>query len=168
MNSGPDGSALCARCGLCCDGTLHARTQVTAEEAPAVRALGLPLEFIEDRASFRQPCLMHRQHSCSVYSARPGACRAYRCAVLKAYEGGRLTFEESEQHVQRARALRQAVVAGLAADETLADMWRAIDRDWDSGRGPFGSPAARLANAQWLLAFAKLRRYLHRHFDPSR
>jgi hypothetical protein len=111
---------------------------------------------------------MHREGMCSVYSERPAACRTYRCAVLKAFESGKLSFEESELRVQRARALQQAVVAGLPPNQTVADISRAIDRDWDSGRGPFGSLAARHANAQWLLSFAKLRRYLRRHFDPSR
>ena len=162
-----EGSRVCQRCGLCCDGTLFVRTPIGTGEAPAVSALGLTLDITDNETSIRQPCPMHRQGVCGVYASRPAACRTYRCGVLKTYELGTLSIEESEQRVDRARALRELVVAGLPPGDTLADMRRALSEEWDSGSGAFGSPAARSANAERLLSFGTLRRYLQKHFDPA-
>ena len=51
---------LCLACGLCCDGTLFDNVQLgPRDDAPALKALGLPVEVTRGRTPvtlFRQPC----------------------------------------------------------------------------------------------------------------
>lgn len=168
MSARPDGSALCRRCGLCCDGTLHPHTRVGVDETAEVRALGLTVVDEGGQLKFRQPCVMYREAVCSVYSARPHACRTYRCELLKAHERGALSFDDALQHVDRARALQRAVINAVPPGATMASLTDSIGRDWDAGQGPQGTPAEHQASTRWLLAWGTLRRYLQRHFEPAR
>jgi Fe-S-cluster containining protein len=89
------GSELCLACGLCCNGTLHATVAVRPEDIRHVRGLGLAIEKTGDELEFRQPCPLYQNDSCSVYQHRPPACQKYRCALLKKYEDGDVTLEDS-------------------------------------------------------------------------
>jgi hypothetical protein len=73
-----DGAALCLSCALCCDGTLFGGAPLEPDEVePAVRA-GLRVF----RSDFEQPCAALRGCSCSIYEARPRACRKFECRLL--------------------------------------------------------------------------------------
>lgn len=161
-----DGSALCRRCGLCCDGTIHAQTTIRRDEAAALRAAGLPIEEDGERLKLRQPCVMYREAVCTIYSARPHACRSYRCQLLKAHESGTLSLEAAAERVGRARALKQAVVDALPPGETIAGMLNRVRQDWHTGSSP--NQPVKNATGRWLLAWAALRVYLQKHFETPR
>jgi Fe-S-cluster containining protein len=163
----PDGSALCLRCGLCCDGTVHAHVPLLREDAEAARRVGLAVHGVGADLHFTLPCPRLADRCCTVYADRPAACRRYRCAVLAKYEDGRLSLADAETHVTRAEQLRHVVVATSPVGSDPAVIWRAI-ADESAGEGPMATVASRRTHVDWLLAVARLRRYIHRHFIHAR
>ena len=159
-----DGSVLCFACGFCCSGVLHSNTVVKSDDIEHVCALGLTVETFNDHLGFRQPCPVYQAQCCLVYPNHPQTCRAYQCALLKKHLAGAITREQGAQTIQRTRELLTAVSEQMPAGYSLGELQRAMEQDWDSGRGPFGSTEDRLENAEFLLAVAKLERYLRKHF----
>ncbi|HXG69503.1 MAG TPA: YkgJ family cysteine cluster protein [Gemmatimonadaceae bacterium] len=104
LRRGSDGSALCRACGLCCSGVLHSNVPVLPEDVALVRNLGLVVEQEEDLSFvFRQPCPLYRQDRCSAYPHHPPTCQEYRCALLRRYDAGEATLEESLAVVRTAK-----------------------------------------------------------------
>jgi len=147
----PDPSALCLRCGLCCDGTFFYHVELSREEVPLARELGL--HVIENE--LRQPCTAHRSDgTCAIYRHRPSGCVKFECRLLKRYLAEELTFVECTLRVERIKELVSALIARLSPDRpglrrALTEHFaRTRDtRDW------------RLRNAGLLLDVASFDRY---------
>lgn len=142
--------------------------RIRQEELDDLRAAGVPVQKNGDEWTFRQPCTMYRQAACAIHSSRPHACRTYECELLKACESGAITLDAAEQHVRRAKALREAVMEGLPPGETIAQFWPVRARDEDTGTESTAPADARPADPRWLLALNVLRRHLDRYFEPPR
>jgi hypothetical protein len=93
-------------CGLCCTGSLHQKVAVRAEHVAVVQGLGLTVE--QDSVGkfvFQQPCVLYRDSRCAAYPNHPPTCQSFRCGVLRRYEGGHRSFEESAAIIRVAKDL---------------------------------------------------------------
>ena len=162
MSPRVDGSLLCRECGLCCQGILHGSVKIRPDEAPAVRRLGLTIVETDDGPTFPQPCLCHRGDRCSVYAERPSACRDYRCKLLKGYEAGRLTWEESSQHVRQAKELIASLHRRLGPESAATGLWQRLQGHEALGDAP--------GHGELLLEVAALlvisQTHFHEHAQP--
>ncbi len=164
------GSELCLACGLCCNGALYANVTVRPEHAPFVRTLGLTLEKTgDDTFAFRQPCPLHTSGRCSAYPHHPLSCQEFRCALLRKYEAGEATLEDSLTIVRSAKKL-------LAGDDehpavgavSGAGFQHELTQIWDRQQGLRGSGELRRANAERVLQAVALDVYLEKHFRQSK
>jgi Fe-S-cluster containining protein len=114
--------ALCASCGMCCDGSLFGRVMFEPDElAPKKR-----LTLIASGRGFDQPCsALTEQRTCSIYEERPRACRRFVCRLYDRHrtEGGPL--EARIAIVTRVRTLL-ADVDALSSEER-AELARMIE-----------------------------------------
>ena len=101
--------SICIGCGLCCDGTLHAKTTVRPDDEPSVTEAGLEIGEEAGKRFFRQPCPHFSCGSCLIYEKRPGVCRTYRCALLKDLEAGRVTRTDALEKIATAKDLLSTV-----------------------------------------------------------
>lgn len=108
-------STLCLHCGMCCDGTLFTQVPLQPGEAEVLRQRGLPLADREDGAPvLPQRCAALDGLCCTVYEARPEACRRYRCQLFNALAEGEVSLEEAKGVVDAAHAKVEAVGRTLA------------------------------------------------------
>lgn len=135
---------LCLACGLCCDGTLFDNVRLgPRDDAPALKALGLPVEVTRGRTPvtlFRQPCAaLCADRTCRVYADRPGQCRAFECGVFKDAQAGRIAFAAALRSVKNARRKADTIRRLLRqlgdTDEhrSLGDRFRRTQRRLESG-----------------------------------
>ena len=90
------GSDLCTSCGLCCDGTLFPAVFLEKEKRH--------LFTIVEGDRFPQRCEhLSDCNTCAIYKDRPTACQAYRCGVLKAVEGGKLSFDKAQEIINKVK-----------------------------------------------------------------
>ncbi|MDO8673915.1 MAG: YkgJ family cysteine cluster protein [Dehalococcoidia bacterium] len=160
--------SICLACGLCCNGVLHAYAVIDADDVERVTSLDLPVETFGTQLVFRQPCPLYHEQKCSAYANRPRVCQGYRCKLLKELHSGAVALEQVAQLVEGAHKIHADVVAQLPAGYLFAQLWQDLDRDYDSGRGLFGSLEQRQTNAPLLLNVGILRFYLDRHFGRTR
>lgn len=114
--------ALCANCGLCCDGSLFADVELAgADEADGLEAMGLEIEDGDsdgkDAEFLVQPCRALKGTRCSVYAHRPECCRTFECRLLRDAVEGRVSVEEALAVVADARAW---IVEGRSGDESAS------------------------------------------------
>jgi len=112
-----DGSSLCARCGLCCDGSLFGDAPLTSQELHDAPHLGLTTKTNDaGHTVLSIPCARFEHGCCGVYERRPRICRDYRCQLLPAYESGEWSLEECLDIVASLRALQRTIeeLTGLA------------------------------------------------------
>ena len=120
-------SDLCKACGLCCDGSLFGRGTLEPDEVPMARKLRLVV--VGNGKSFEQPCSALAGRSCSVYDARPLACRAFECVLYT-----RSTpLEERVAIVTRTRALLARV--DTLSDAELEELRERMEEDFARARG---------------------------------
>ncbi len=108
MAIGPalDSSQLCQACGLCCNGVLHSHVEVQVSELPLVSRLNVVLQMQDPQTyRFPLPCALHKEDRCTEYAHRPLACWQYRCRLLRGYEAGEVTLEQSLATVRLAKDL---------------------------------------------------------------
>lgn len=103
---------LCQACGLCCDGTLFSVVPLTEGDAPP-RQLEVETKATGARG-LRQPCSGLAGTCCTVYEARPLACRRYQCLLYEAMASEEETLAGALRVVEQARALIAAVGPSLA------------------------------------------------------
>jgi hypothetical protein len=158
--------SLCARCGLCCDGTIFGRARVFAEDDPArLKAGGFILLATAARTGFTLPCHHQRGRLCAIYQQwRPQVCHTFRCALLRSVEAGQLSVGNAHARIERAVALAERIRAQLPAQgeherKTLTQRMAA----WRQAQTAAGGDARR-ACAALLLDFACLQRLLDLHF----
>ena len=109
-------SALCQRCGLCCDGSLFSHVPLRPEEAEPARRHGLDVETLGGAPALRQCCTALKDRRCTRYAERPEGCRAYGCHLFKALASGRVSADEALAVVERAHTLLSALEKSLPPD----------------------------------------------------
>ena len=114
MTAASNAETLCLCCGFCCDGTLFATGPLKPIEVDSARRVGL--RVLTNEQGFRQPCSALSERSCTVYTDRPTACRAYRCDLLNALESDEVSIKEAQQIVGQVRARLERTAAALPAD----------------------------------------------------
>ena len=160
-----DSSALCVACGLCCNGVLHTQVQVQPEHVQIVGKLGLTIEKLDDASvGFRQPCVLYQNERCSAYPHHPSACKAYRCALLRKYESGDVTLEQSLAIVRQAKELLRDGVDNQRETRSMETLRGELAQRWDRERGLLGSGAVRQANAALALRVVALDVFVQKHF----
>ncbi|MBK6695691.1 MAG: YkgJ family cysteine cluster protein [Myxococcales bacterium] len=145
-------SALCTKCGLCCDGTFLDRAPLEAGELDWATKHRLPLLSRGETTGFTLPCVLLKERQCSSYETRPAVCRAYQCELLKGVLAGAVALADAERLV--------ATVQGLAAQvraEGLLDKAEAIF-------GPKTAERSAQASVDWLLNLGGLKSLVDRHF----
>lgn len=157
----PDGMALCLACGFCCDGMLHTHTITQEAEGARVAGLGLNLVDFRGKTGFRQPCPLHREGGCTAYAARPAACRAYECALLRRYMAGAVGWAEALAIVEGARDLRASLQRRLPDQRSFRGLLGVL-AEIDEAH-----PPAELDDAVVLTEILALATQLHRHFDGA-
>ena len=106
--SAEDLSRICAACGLCCNGTIFGYVDLHDAEVALADKHRLPLvEPIEPGdARFRLPCPRFEEGAgCTIYEARPSACRRFVCPLLERARSGAATVSRSVEQVSRTRAI---------------------------------------------------------------
>ncbi len=98
-----DASELCQRCGLCCDGTLFTRTPLLPDEAERLADRALPADGTR-APGLAQPCAALEDTRCTIYEARPTACRRFECLLHGALVEGEVDLDEALAVVAEARA----------------------------------------------------------------
>lgn len=109
-------SRLCQACGLCCDGTLFDVVPLVGEE-PVPELLGVGLAPDGTRR-FRQRCRGLEGTCCTVYKARPEACRGYVCLLHEALREDEVDVESALEIVARAKELIAAVEEAMPPRES--------------------------------------------------
>lgn len=92
---------LCARCGLCCDGSLFADVELAGRaEATRLEVMGLEIEDSDaDGALLLQPCRALRGRRCAIYAHRPGGCRTFECRLLQDVRCGAVGVERAAEKI---------------------------------------------------------------------
>jgi hypothetical protein len=107
MSTPPDLSAICQRCGLCCDGTLFPAARLEEEEVEPMRKRGLAILREGGGVGFELPCpqLERASCSCSIYVDRPRTCRRFECSLLSRARTGALPVQAAVETVARTREI---------------------------------------------------------------
>lgn len=106
---------LCQACGLCCDGTLFQFVPLTVEEAQRLASEGVTLAETQAGAKqLPQRCSALSGCHCTVYAARPLACRRYECLTFIAMRDGEVSLGEAKLEVEKAKSLVAAVGVPLS------------------------------------------------------
>ena len=135
----PDGSALCANCGFCCDGTLYDQARAEEDELDRLAAGGMEVFRDGDRHRFRLPCPALNGTCCTIYESRFAICRSFRCALLRRFEAGEVGLGQALNTVSAAKELLARIEAAAPGNrprrarraltaERLAEM-RSGDRE---------------------------------------
>lgn len=82
---------LCGSCGMCCDGTLFPSFRIYAEEMDLFNTMS---NTIPQSCEHFEGC-----NGCKIYNKRPFTCQQYKCSVLRAFEDGKLSYEESLEFI---------------------------------------------------------------------
>ena len=152
-------AALCAQCGICCDGTLFKDVQLRESDDPErLEALGLPVVRPRVRvgsvkgtqgggqspAKFPQPCAALAGCKCRIYRERPAHCREFECGLLMACVAGRVTVPKAQEIIGRTLGKADAVrglleqlgnVEGRGGlGHRFRRVCRRLERDGASGR----------------------------------
>jgi hypothetical protein len=163
-----DGSQFCLRCGLCCNGVLHAYTSIHPDEVELVQTLGLTVVPRKGALGFRQPCLLYQSQRCANYLCRPSSCKEYQCALLQKYLAGEVKPDDAVKVIQRSQELFAELLRQLPAGYSFNQLQSALDQEDESGEDVFGFSEPGRVNADLLFALGKLIRYLQRHFGKPR
>lgn len=102
-----DGSKLCLKCALCCDGSLFMKAHLRPDEQDEAGALGMNVHADDEQFAFYQSCHLLKGNACTVYEdpKRPHICGGFRCKLLKRYIAGEVDMDTALATVQTARNL---------------------------------------------------------------
>lgn len=99
--------SICVGCGMCCDGTLFGRVDVTdADDLDHLRSVGVQLRARGSGTDFEQPCSCSVDGRCTVYDHRPTTCRTYSCLLLQMRVTGDITRSQALDVIARTKARR--------------------------------------------------------------
>ena len=156
---------LCRSCGLCCNGILFDYVPVNDGEAAALERLGFAIRRTDDGAArFDHPCPKFCG-SCSIYSARPDSCRAYRCELLVKLEAGTVSYRHARGVVQEAMDLicDAEKLSGPNVPHVLPMQSRRLFEHWQAS----GAGRRKDAESALVLKQLRLQRFLDLHFRTS-
>lgn len=110
-------SDICVACGMCCDGTLFGKANLSNEQfnddyENVLKARDLNMNVFEENGKyfFKQPCHLFNT-CCTVYNqVRPRVCGTYFCEPLKKYERAEHTLEQASKLIQQALALKAEIL----------------------------------------------------------
>ncbi len=107
-----EAEALCADCGLCCNGTLF--VSVAVDEAAATRLrVRLPVVDTSEGPVLPLPCAGLEGVRCRLYPDRPDRCRTFVCELRRDLEDGRVSSDDARRLVDATRALAASVATRL-------------------------------------------------------
>jgi len=147
----------CADCGLCCGGPIYGHVPIFDSEVAHVRQVGLEVRPSPGGPAFPLPCPRLSGPRCTIYAARPGACRRFRCRLLEGVEERVLSSADARATIAKAKTLVAAVAPHLREGETFA----AARAEWQKKRP---SPGPRPDQPGFELAMMVLNMFLDRHF----
>lgn len=104
-------SALCLRCGLCCDGTLFRHVEISTAERERLIELGLPVAKNRKRDVMQLPCGRLDGMCCTIYEQRPGGCARFVCALGRKLVAKEVTPEAAQAVVDDMHARLAALSA---------------------------------------------------------
>jgi Fe-S-cluster containining protein len=164
----PAGAAesLCVSCGLCCDGTFLDRGRVI-EAGEAAPLSSYKNEFVtdENKLWFKIPCPHYDGHRCTIYTARFGVCRTYRCKLLRKVDSGNLGLEEAKRTVAKAKAL---IATAASHDERAKIRLERVRLRMElEAAVESASEEQRPALARRLLDFVALDWFIESHFHEN-
>jgi Fe-S-cluster containining protein len=93
---------------------------LASDELETARRHGL--RVVPSGRSFEQPCAALQAGECSMYDARPGACRRFVCRLYETYRRDGGAIEGPLAVVRRARALLVSVEASRGDCEELTEL----------------------------------------------
>jgi uncharacterized protein len=168
-DSAPESARASVACRAGCDACCHSLVGVTAHEvlitAQFIQALASPTELaaiiartaaqrdafagrgIEERTALKRPCALLRDGCCSVYEARPEACRSHHSTSAEACRTNlELGREEIGVYVEGVRGRMFAIMLAIdhAAEEGGFD-----DRTYDFGSALHEALTDSLCAARW-------------------
>lgn len=144
---------LCARCGLCCDGTLYNYVSLVPDDLPPLAKYPqLALKVRDHQETFDLGCALHTGTGCSAYADRPSTCSRYVCGVLRAVARDELTEHEAVLVIEEAVALTANVKEYVAFEPGMP---MAVST-WDA------PPEGIEEDAR--LAWVRAARHLFKHF----
>jgi Fe-S-cluster containining protein len=135
-------SALCQRCGLCCDGNLFSHVPLRPEEVAPARRHGLDVvALVGGSPALQQGCPALKDRRCTLYAERPQGCRAYSCRLFNALARHELPLDEALAVVDRAHSLLSALERSLPPDtdarpSPVLERARFADLSEDGGPSP--------------------------------
>lgn len=160
--------SLCISCGLCCDGTLFDRVDLTPKDDFATLAsLSIhPSDTVPP--ALKQCCAAYKHRLCSIYPNRPHACRRFRCALLKRFEADEISHSHALKVIREAVALRDRLREGMASifrdgDCTLNELPRRLKAGWKAA----DSAEAKHSISNLFEKFAALWLCVNKHFKNS-
>jgi Fe-S-cluster containining protein len=160
-----DGSALCASCGLCCNGTIFENVPLTEPEVETARRLHLPVYAKGERFRFDLPCpRQEADHRCGVYEERPQICRSFVCETLAAYLAEELDLPAARARVELLRALAARVLAQLPPHLAGHGLWQATTLFTQEGEAAPDPAAWRAKHGAFLFDILELERMVRRDF----
>ena len=152
---------LCTSCGLCCTDALFEYASLDQDEVEHARAAGLDVFEGTDGPAFRLACPRLEGRCCSIYPVRPRICGAFRCALLRRVDKGKVAVDVALDRVAEVRAHVDKIAARLPEGETLREAWvRWCEMPPDGWKG---DPVA----GQFHLEMSVLNLLLDRHFRNS-
>lgn len=99
-------SALCAACGMCCNGTLFRYVSLAPGERERLEQFPqLTFRKVGAEMTFDLACGLHTGTACSIHDQRPKTCRSFDCGVLLDVQEGTKSFAEGLLLIAQAKAL---------------------------------------------------------------
>ncbi len=163
--SDADGAALCAACGLCCEGWVDPDTRFTADEV-ARFASRVAVIDIRGCPGMAQPCVFHRDGGCAVYDERPEACREFSCGTLIRMQAGAISAELALANITAVRRAAEATADAMATSGWTREGEAAPDaarRLAQAARADAADAPFRRRYAQALMADVEFAALLKRH-----
>ncbi|HEV2327822.1 MAG TPA: YkgJ family cysteine cluster protein [Verrucomicrobiae bacterium] len=160
---------LCTNCGLCCDSTLFADTELRPEDdAKQLAQLGLTITKKGRRKlAFAQPCACFDGKYCKIYQDRPTQCRLFECGLLKRTGAGKMNVDTALKTISEAKTLANKVRALLRAcglnpeEKALIHSYsEAMSQPIDLSHGD----EAAVLHGQLMQAFGDLMKLLEKEF----
>jgi hypothetical protein len=151
---------VCVACGLCCDGTLFNRVEVSSKEKDRLQDKGRFYTKSNGEIRMRLGCqYLGTDGLCECYQKRPRKCRSYQCELLRSVEAGITPMPEAISIVQEARVLRDkskaaceaAIRAGggsISGEENVDGLIKQVEEQLNLS-APIPAPAVALAKYRY-------------------
>ncbi|HYE74813.1 MAG TPA: hypothetical protein VEF04_15850, partial [Blastocatellia bacterium] len=122
----------------------------------------------DEAAYFKQPCPAYQQNCCQVYADRPTNCQKYRCALLRKFDRGEISWDEAQQKIDRVRELKGKLKNEMvrifpdAYQMSLPQILKAAPEQKELAT----NPAVLKTWGQPMLLLSALKDCIQQHFQP--